>query len=188
MPFFHIKGDTMSFITTYSNISMDPLTPDPKDIEIVDIAHALSLLCRANGHFPHFYSVGQHCINCANEAKARGFSERVQLACLLHDASEAFISDITRPVKKSLPTYLSIEKALQTVIYQKYLPSPLTEDELSKVAEIDDTLLYHEFWVISGRKVFDTVPQLQSSPQFNFVDFTITENEFLQLFHQLKTK
>jgi len=178
----------MSYITTYSNIKMDPLTPDPKDIEIVDIAHALSLLCRANGHFPHFYSVAQHCVNCVNEAIARGFSKRVQLACLLHDASEAFISDITRPVKKSLPTYLAIEKALQTVIYQKYLPFPLTEAELSKVSEIDDTLLYHEFWMISGRKLSDSKPPLYSKPQFDFVDFAVTENQFLQHFQRLYQK
>lgn len=53
--------------------------------------------------------MGQHCINCAREAKARGYSERVQLACLLHDASEAYLSNVTRPVKRELPKYLEIE-------------------------------------------------------------------------------
>ena len=68
----------------------DPLHPNTDLIDIEDIAHALSMLCRANGHFKSFYSVGQHCINCAKEAKARGYSSFVQLACLLHDASEAY--------------------------------------------------------------------------------------------------
>jgi 5'-deoxynucleotidase YfbR-like HD superfamily hydrolase len=42
------------------------------------------------------------------EAAARGYSERVQLACLLHDASEAYLSDVTRPVKQELPKYLEV--------------------------------------------------------------------------------
>ena len=76
----------MSRILTHSKIMFDPLHPEAELIEITDIAHALSMLCRANGHFQSFYSVGQHCINCMLEAKARGYSERVQLGCLLHDA------------------------------------------------------------------------------------------------------
>ena len=59
-----------------------------KDILIEDIAHALSLMCRANGHFKEFYSVGQHCIYCCEEAIKRGYSNTVALACLLHDASD----------------------------------------------------------------------------------------------------
>lgn len=88
----------MSRITTYLKKYFDPLNANINDIEIEDIAHALSLLCRANGHFEHFYSVAQHLLNCAKEAKARGYSKRVQLGCLLHDASEAYLSDVTRPV------------------------------------------------------------------------------------------
>ena len=77
------------YITTYSGIHMSPLAPGEEEIHIRDIAHSLSLMVRANGHFPDFYSVGQHCIHCCEEAHARGYTERVQLACLLHDASEA---------------------------------------------------------------------------------------------------
>jgi hypothetical protein len=88
-----------------------PLNPDPNKIHIEDIAHSLSLMCRANGHFTRFYSIAQHAINCANEAKACGLSERVQKACLLHDASEAYLSDIMRPVKEHIATYLKIEKS-----------------------------------------------------------------------------
>ena len=77
-------------ITTYTGIHFDPLAPTPEGLEIRDIAHALSLLCRGNGHVQTFFSVGQHCIHCALEAQARGMSRRVVLACLLHDASEAY--------------------------------------------------------------------------------------------------
>ena len=132
----------MSSIKTYTGVMFDPLNPKFELIDILDIAHALSMLCRANGHFRSFYSVGQHCINCAMEAKARGYSERVQLACLLHDASEAYLSDVTRPVKHELPKYLEIEKPLQESIWQKYLGLALTEEENSQVFRIDDAMLY----------------------------------------------
>ena len=64
-------------ITTYTGRHIDPLHPDPDMICIEDIAHALSLICRGNGQVKTFFSVGQHCINCAREALARGYSRRV---------------------------------------------------------------------------------------------------------------
>lgn len=75
------------YILTYSKTKFYPLEPVMEDIKIEDIAHALSLMTRANGHFKNFYSVAQHSINCYKEAKVLGLSKRVQLGCLLHDAS-----------------------------------------------------------------------------------------------------
>ena len=79
----------MGTITTYMGHRFDPVNPQMETLDIRDIAHALSLTCRGNGHVKQFFSVGQHCIMCAREAEARGYSKRVILACLLHDASEA---------------------------------------------------------------------------------------------------
>lgn len=93
----------MNTMTTYSGRKFDPMQMTPGDVYIEDIAHALSLLCRGGGQLSYFYSVGQHSLNCAAEAKARGWSERQQLACLLHDASEGYISDIIRPVRYTCP-------------------------------------------------------------------------------------
>ena len=135
----------MSCIKTYTGIMFDPLNPNPELMDIRDIAHALSMLCRANGHFRSFYSVGQHSVNCAREAAARGYSRRVQLACLLHDASEAYLSDVTRPVKQELPKYLEIEEPLQEMVWHKYLGGGLSEEENRQVFAIDDDMLYHEF-------------------------------------------
>ena len=77
-------------IKTYGGRYFSPVEPEAENIDIGDIAHALSLLCRGNGQVTQFFSVGQHCLNCAAEAEARGYSRRVCLACLLHDASEAY--------------------------------------------------------------------------------------------------
>ena len=66
-----------SYITTYTHRHFDPTDPDPELILIEDIAHALSMLCRGNGHVSSFRSVGEHCICCAKEAAGRGLSQRL---------------------------------------------------------------------------------------------------------------
>lgn len=175
----------MSRIMTCSHKMFDPLNPEVELIDIHDIAHSLSMLCRANGHFRSFYSVGMHCVNCAKEAIARNYSRKVQLACLLHDGSEAYLSDVTRPVKEEIPRYREIEDPLQDVIWQKFLGEALTEEEYRQVFEIDDDILENEFPALMGAKLKETVPALRSEPQFQFEDFQKTEKEFLALFHAL---
>ena len=163
----------------------NPLDPDPNLIKIEDIAHALSMMCRANGHFKTFYSVGQHSINCMKEAEARGYSKRVQLAALIHDASEAYLSDITRPVKRQLPAYMDAEKVLQGLIYDKYLDKPLSDDEKEKVLDIDNAILYFEMLSIMDARIYDTEPELLSIPLTEFVGFEKCEKEFGELFNRL---
>lgn len=177
----------MSSIKTYTGVMFDPLNPNLELIDILDIAHALSMLCRANGHFRSFYSVGQHCINCMKEAAARGYSERVQLACLLHDASEAYLSDVTRPVKQELPKYLEIEKPLQDAIWLKYLGNPLSREEYAQVFEIDDVMLYHEFLSLMDTRLWDSEPRIYSSPQFTFMEFADCRELYLHFFSKLAT-
>ena len=174
----------MSYILTYKKKEFYPLEPKIEDIDIEDIAHALSLLCRANGHFNHFYSVGIHSLNCAYEAKARGYSQNVILGCLLHDGSEAYLADITRPVKKHLHRYLEIEDVLQSKIFEKWIPT-LTEEEKNQVFEIDDAILYYEFTTLFDEKIFDYEPILSSQPRFEFIEFSKIENEFIELFYKL---
>lgn len=177
----------MSYILTYKKIEFYPLNPKINDIDIEDIAHALSLLCRANGHFKHFYSVGLHSLNCAYEAMARGYSDRVVLGCLLHDGSEAYLSDITRPVKKHLTQYIDIENVLQGKVFEKWLPN-LTYEEKLQIFEVDDAILYYEFTDLFGEKIFDYTPILKSNPRFDFIDFSKVEHEFLELFSILVEK
>ena len=175
----------MGEIMTCSYKMFDPLHPDVDLIDIEDIAHALSMLCRANGHFRTFYSVGQHSINCAREAKARGYSQKVQLACLLHDASEAYLADVTRPVKAELPRYKEIEGPLQDLIWNKWLSAPLTSAENTQVFEIDDHMLAHEFIHIMDTKIVEPTPELLGNGEFSFTGFDTCRQEFLQLFRQL---
>lgn len=172
----------MSEILTYTRVMIDPVHPDASLIDIRDIAHSLSMLCRANGHFPTFYSVGMHSINCMQEARARGYSTRVQLACLLHDGSEAYLADVTRPVKKELPRYLQIEEPLQDLIWEKYLGTPLTPEEYTQVFDIDDAILYREFLALMDTPLGLVEPVLRSEPNLVFPGFAETEQAFLDCF------
>lgn len=102
------------WIQTYSGLSFWPLDPDPQNIVIEDIAHALSMMCRYSGHCINFYSVAEHCVlihDWLNEEKKWG---------LLHDASEAYLVDIPRPIKPSLNNYYTIEEGLMGVIAKRF--------------------------------------------------------------------
>lgn len=173
----------MDYISTYKKIHFTPLEPRQEDILIEDIAHALSLMSRANGHFPAFHSVAQHCIECCEEALARNFSTRTALACLLHDAGEAYLADITRPVKKHLPEYRSIEEGLLNAIFSKYLGG-ITEEEKKQVRLMDDTLLYYEFYHFMGEELMEK-PFITQIPDFSELPFKTVENRYLELFHEL---
>jgi len=171
-------------IITYTGEEFTPLDPDINQIHIEDIAHSLSLLCRANGHIDYFFSIAQHSINCAIEAKARGFTTRVQLACLIHDGSESYISDITRPVKQYLQEYKVIEKRLQTVIYTRFLGEVLSETEHIQVDQVDNDMLAGEFFALmKKRQLFEKRPALYSTPSFEYRNQSEVETEFLKIYY-----
>jgi hypothetical protein len=129
--------------------------PDENLIKIKDIAHALSMICRANGHTKIFYSVAQHSIACAKEASQQGLSKEIVLGCLLHDASEAYLSDVTRPIKKELKLYLEVEDRLQNLIWRHFIGRDLSDGEKNKVFEIDDAMLSMEFHQIMPEDIGD---------------------------------
>ncbi len=176
----------MSMILTYSGEEFDPMRPDPRKIHIRDIAHALSMTCRANGHVLRFYSVAQHSVNCYRESAARGHSIHVSLACLLHDASEAFISDITRPVKPHLSNYAEIELRLQNTIYNKYLRRLPTPGELALVTEVDNDMLALEFSTLMKRDSIKKPVDLHGAVNLETRSFHIVEHEFTDLFYRLR--
>jgi len=107
----------INYIQTFTDKLIDPLDPDPDQICIEDIAHALSNLCRFGGHSSSFYSVAQHSVRCSQHFND---SDPEALAALLHDASEAYLLDIPSPVKWRLPEYLAAEDKLMSVIAEKF--------------------------------------------------------------------
>ena len=174
---------TMSeYITTYTGNHINPTNPNPALIRIEDIAHALSLLCRGNGHVKTFWSVGQHCICCAKEATARGATARVVLACLLHDASECYMSDVPTPFKKKLPEYEIQEDRLLRMIFEKFLGSDLTKEELDLVKEIDHTMLLYDLKELLGEMTDEEMPKLHMELDYMVQPFREVEEEFLRIF------
>ena len=175
----------MSYITTYTGKHFDPTAPDASLFDVRDIAHALSLTCRGNGHVKTFFSVGQHCINCALEAELRGFPTRVVLACLLHDASEAYMSDVPRPFKHALPSYVEAEEKLLEMIYEKFLGSGLSEEEQKLVKIIDDDLLYYDLKVLLGETPAGEAPNLKIELDYTVQPFEKVEAQYLKLYERL---
>jgi hypothetical protein len=106
------KGD---WIQTYTGRQFWPLDPRPGEVAIEDIAHALSQLCRYGGHTTRFYSVAEHSVHLSR------FVPRADaLAALLHDAAEAYLVDVPRPIKASLSEYRTIESGIMAAIGRRF--------------------------------------------------------------------
>ena len=173
-----------NYITTYTGRHFEPANPDPAAICIEDIAHALSLITRGNGHVKTFWSVGEHCLCCAREAAARELSDRLILACLLHDASECYMSDIPRPFKRELPEYCEHENRLLDLIYGKFLGGSLTAEEQAQLKAIDDAMLWYDLTVLLGEPRRGEAPRLQIPPDYTVRPFSEVEQEYLEMFRK----
>lgn len=178
-----VMSDCMN---TYTGLVFEPMYMTADNIRAEDIAHALSLLCRGGGHIRHFYSVGQHSMNCASEALARGWSSRVGLACLLHDASEAYISDIIRPVKKHLTNYLEIESMIMEAVLTHFGLGTLTEEERRQVRQIDDEMLMYELHGLMPEIHIQSLPRMQLEPDLSEKSFMEVEKAFLEMLRKLE--
>ena len=175
-------------MNTYTGKRFDPMQMTPEDVSLRDIAHALSLLCRGGGHMKYFYTVGLHSLNCAREAASRGWSDRLVLACLLHDASEAYLSDIIRPVKVHLSNYLEIEEQIMQTILTHFHLGDLTPEENALWHQIDDEMLSQELKnLINGEHEMIPV-SLTSVPDFRERPHEEVEEEFYKLAQSLIQK
>lgn len=174
----------MAHITTYTGKHFDPIKPEKETIDIRDIAHALSLTCRGNGHVRNFFSVGQHCVYCALEAEARGYSRRVILGCLLHDASEAYMSDVPRPFKELLVEYQQLEDKLIDLIYEHFLGSVLTDEEQEKVKEIDDDILYFDMIELLHVPQERPEPKMHIQLEYCVQPFEEIERSYIEIFQK----
>lgn len=133
--FFNAVG----WIATATGAEFDVLDPDPANVRLHDIAHALSRQCRYAGHCRQFYSVAEHCVHVA---RFLGRSHpQLGLAALLHDASEAYLVDIPRPIKKAMPQYRDIEDRLMMAIGERY---GFTWPMDARIVEIDNRILLDE--------------------------------------------
>jgi hypothetical protein len=131
-------------LRTWSGRYIDLANPQPADIDVNDIAHALAKICRFGGHIEDFYSVAEHSIHCCRVAdEVFGYDCETQLQCLLHDAAEAYLGDVCRPLKAFLgEAYRSIELRFEQVIGEA-LNCPIGT-HADRVRHIDNALLFAE--------------------------------------------
>lgn len=107
-------------IETFTGRAFDYADPKMEDINIRDIAAALSKICRYNGHGVKFYSVAEHCVWLARHVITTGGGEAAALHMLLHDAAEAYIGDHVSPVKQHCPQIRNLEDPIMELIGFKF--------------------------------------------------------------------
>lgn len=132
----------MNWIQTYTGKAFHLDDPSPDDVDKRDIAHALSMICRYGGHTSKFYSVGEHCVLMSYMVQPEN-----ALAALLHDATEAYVSDMVRPLKRMLPEYEKIEQRVWEAICTVY---GLSTDLPAEVKEADSRILADERYALLG--------------------------------------
>lgn len=145
-------GCVNNSIRLRSGIYFDLAEPDPKDVRIDDIAGALSKIHRFGGQadgnmtrlleYDSFYSVAEHSVACADVAIDDGLPDECVRAVLLHDAAEAYIGDMVRPLKIMIPQFREIEGRVSDAIAAAF--SVDFGEWKSEIKEIDNAIVIAE--------------------------------------------
>ena len=126
-------GDWMQ---TFSGRRFWPAEPEPRDVAIEDIAHALSNACRYGGHCLRFYSVAQHSVLVSNLVP-----DELSLHGLLHDAAEAYLGDMISPLRRTLrdssPMYEALHSRVDMAISRRFGLRPLTPAQAAALKHAD---------------------------------------------------
>lgn len=171
------------YITTNSGIDFYFNRPTTSMINEEDIAHALCNLCRFTGHTNKFYSVASHSIILANviRTELRGSNDKYKHQAMLHDASEAYLADISSPLKSLLPEYQELEDNVMSVILRSFGISEICD----LVKYYDKQLCLLEGSILLGRKDWYHTCDLQYRNTYSHfinrhIDNPITKTEFLE--------
>jgi len=166
-----------AWLTTYTGKQFYPWKPNPDDIDIHDIAHSLSNICRYNGHCNIFYSVAEHCVRLVDIVP-----NHCKPYALMHDAAEAYFSDVPSLIKRALPDVMDMESHLIDMILVKYAIAPVPYRTVYETAKNEQVLLVTEVrdlginptgWQFSEYPLDTTITPM--SPEF-------AEAEFIRMF------
>lgn len=138
----------MKFMKTYSGYKFFPEINFITNISLIDIAHSLSNQCRYGGHAPEFYSVAEHSILMTEWALSNGMSSNVTKWCLMHDASEAYVTDVPTPVKDLCGDFKIVENKVQDQIARRFRLDSMNVPE--EVHAIDKRILLTEMQRFDG--------------------------------------
>lgn len=159
------------WIETRSGKHFDLVNPTLEMISRFDIAHALGNLCRFTGHINQFYSVAEHSVLMCRWAKDHGWSLDDQQAVLFHDAHEAFVGDMSWPLKVALPEYAVIEERVAAVVRERLkIPHPLPDeikllDKRMLATEASLHFIDSAEWVVADLEPLDVVLQHWVPPE-----------------------
>lgn len=165
---------------TFTGRKFYPMDPQPADICIRDIAHHLSLLCRFNGAVREFYSVAQHSCLVACHLPLP-----LRLIGLMHDATEAYVGDMVRPLKRSMPHYRTAEEFVWVAIQSKF-GFGVTDNVMALVKRADNMALMTE-----RRDLLIQSSHPWSNPEKPWPEIiqpwspALAEQRFLRLFDEL---
>lgn len=155
-------GDWM---ITYTGRRFYPLDPRVSEVDWRDIAHSLAFTCRYGGHVRRFYSVAEHCAILAGYFLRLGKPDLAKWA-LLHDAAEAYVGDIIRPLKPSLDGFAQVEADVEFVIFERAgLIAPGAEWDGKLPAEVKDA---------DNRIIADEARALFGPDQIRSADWRLT--------------
>lgn len=150
-----------STMQTFSGKLIDLAAFESTDVRLVDISHALSMLNRFTGHSTSPYSVAQHSVQVS-----RLLPDNLALWGLLHDASEAYLGDVSTPLKSLLPCYREIEERVQKVIARAFglrwpMPDPVKTADVCALAAEKASLfsVQHDWGLGDCKHVAIGVPQ-----------------------------
>ncbi len=171
------------WIQTFTGKKIYLTDPKPEDIEIVDIVHALSQVCRYGGHCKSFYSVSSHSVNVAQH-----LPDNIKLQGLLHDASEAYVHDIVRPIKLYLGAhYAELEEKFCRAIFEKFeLEYPMDDTTSTLVKHVDTRIMLTERRDLILDQSLDWEVPGEPYPE-PIMEFTIPQSKqmFLGMFYSL---
>ena len=176
------------WIQTASGRRFWPLDPRPEDVDIEDIAHALSLQCRFSGHTKSHYSIAEHSLRvmwCVETMYGQWTTPWLKLWALLHDASEAYLQDMPSPIKHmpEMAAYRAAEMMVQRCVCVQFgLPLKMPRvvhqaDQILCATEARD-LMGADWWRDKGERPQD----LKITPCRNA---GLVEEMFLDSFHEL---
>jgi 5'-deoxynucleotidase YfbR-like HD superfamily hydrolase len=177
------------WIQTFTGRKFYPLAARPEDVDLRDIAHALALKCRFNGHCRTFYSVADHSLRVSRLLEKQ--SRQLALWGLMHDAAEAYLADISGPIKSAFHVHTGsrmepfdeAEDRLLAVIADALKFPPI---DYAAVRDADYTLL-----VTEGRDLLNATPEdwsMTQTPLFEKIvplSWSEAERDFLARYGSL---
>lgn len=184
------------WMQTHSGLKFDFDAPDTwgKAISVDDIAHSLSMLCRFTGHSKRFYSVAEHVVRGTWALRELLVEGELLFLFLHHDDTEAYVGDVSRPLKSRLPQYVELENRIHTAIYGALGPriGPSLAD---RVKDVDNAMLGAEARVLMSRPPQDWGLKPKPHwlaffrphiPRYSIMPSWYWKREYLKLHHELK--